>query len=97
MIHLRCSEAWEANGKALRIHGGMPVRIALVHDWLTGMRGGEKCLEALCHHWPQADIYTLFKRPNSLSETINRHPVYTSFYKSYRYVGFVIAVVRALT
>ena len=24
------------------------LRLALVHDWLTGMRGGEKCLEALC-------------------------------------------------
>ena len=59
------------------------MRIALVHDWLTGMRGGEKCLEALCHHWPQADIYTLFKRPNSLSETINRHPVYTSFLQQF--------------
>ena len=22
-----------------------PVRVALVHDWLTGMRGGEKALE----------------------------------------------------
>jgi hypothetical protein len=24
------------------------VRVALVHDWLTGMRGGERCLEGLC-------------------------------------------------
>ena len=23
-------------------------RVALVHDWLTGMRGGEKALEAVC-------------------------------------------------
>jgi hypothetical protein len=22
-------------------------RVTLVHDWLTGMRGGEKCLEPL--------------------------------------------------
>ena len=63
------------------------MRIALVHDWLTGMRGGEKWLEALCHHWPQADIYTLFKRPNSLSETIKRHPVHTSFLQ--RFPGIV--------
>ncbi|SVA40910.1 uncharacterized protein METZ01_LOCUS93764, partial [marine metagenome] len=21
------------------------MKIAIVHDWLTGMRGGEKCLE----------------------------------------------------
>ena len=34
-------------------------RVALVHDWLTGMRGGEKVLEALCELYPDADIFTL--------------------------------------
>ena len=29
-------------------------RIALVHDWLNGMRGGEKCLEVLCEIFPDA-------------------------------------------
>ena len=28
--------------------------VALVHDWLTGMRGGEKVLEALCELYPDA-------------------------------------------
>ena len=28
-------------------------RVVLVHDWLTGMRGGEKCLEVLCRRWPR--------------------------------------------
>ena len=27
-------------------------RVALVHDWLTGMRGGEKVLEMLCRAYP---------------------------------------------
>ena len=36
------------------------MRVALVHDWLTGMRGGEKVLEALCELYPDADIFTLF-------------------------------------
>ena len=27
-----------------------PPRVALVHDWLTGMRGGEKVLEAIAAH-----------------------------------------------
>ncbi len=31
-------------------------RIALVHDWLTGMRGGEKVLEALCDLYPDAPV-----------------------------------------
>ena len=33
--------------------------IVLVHDWLTGMRGGERCLEALCRRWPRAPLFTL--------------------------------------
>ena len=34
-------------------------RVALVHDWLTGMRGGEKALEVLCDLYPDAEILTL--------------------------------------
>lgn len=33
-------------------------RVALIHYWLVGMRGGEKVLEALCRMFPQADIFT---------------------------------------
>ena len=32
-------------------------RVVLVHDWLTGMRGGEKCLEVLCRRWPDAAAF----------------------------------------
>jgi glycosyltransferase involved in cell wall biosynthesis len=35
------------------------VRVALVHDWLTGMRGGERVLEALVELFPDAPILTL--------------------------------------
>ena len=31
------------------------MKIALVHDWLTGMRGGEKCLEVFCELYPDAE------------------------------------------
>jgi glycosyltransferase involved in cell wall biosynthesis len=54
-------------------------RVALVHDWLTGMRGGEKVLEALCTIFPGAPIYTLFHFPGSVSPTIESHPIHTSF------------------
>jgi len=54
------------------------VKVALVHDWLTGMRGGEKVLEVLCELFPDADIYTLLHRRGSVSATIERHPVRTS-------------------
>jgi glycosyltransferase involved in cell wall biosynthesis len=46
------------------------IRVALVHDWLTGMRGGEKCLEVLCRSFPDATLHTLFHRRGSLSPMI---------------------------
>lgn len=56
-----------------------PSRVALVHDWLTGMRGGEKVLESLVEIFPEAPIYTLFHFPGSVSETLERHPIHTTF------------------
>ena len=55
------------------------MRVALIHDWLTGMRGGEKVLEALCERYPEADLFTLLHNRGSVSETIERHRIETSF------------------
>jgi len=54
------------------------MRVALAHDWLNGMRGGEKVLEALCEQYPDADIVTLFHVPGSVSPAIERHRIITS-------------------
>ncbi|MEK6237146.1 MAG: glycosyltransferase [Planctomycetales bacterium] len=51
----------------------------LVHDWLTGMRGGEKCLEAGCRLLPNAELLTLFHRPGAASDVIERRNIQTSF------------------
>lgn len=53
-------------------------RIVLVHDWLTGMRGGEKCLEVFCQHWPDAPLYTVLHRRGSVCATIEQHAIHTS-------------------
>ena len=58
---------------------GRPLRVALVHDWLTGMRGGEKVLEAIADLFPEAPIYTLFHFEGSVSPALERHPIHTSF------------------
>jgi glycosyltransferase involved in cell wall biosynthesis len=55
------------------------LRVALVHDWLTGMRGGEKCLEVLCEMFPRAPIYTLVHWKGHLSPTIESHPIHESW------------------
>lgn len=44
-----------------------PIRIALVHDWLTGMRGGEYVLEAIAEILPGAELFTLLYVPASVS------------------------------
>jgi glycosyltransferase involved in cell wall biosynthesis len=53
-------------------------QISLVHDWLTGMRGGEKVLEALCRRFPDAPLWTLIHNRGSVSETISSRPIHTS-------------------
>jgi hypothetical protein len=45
-------------------------RVALVHDWLTGMRGGERCLEVFAELLPDADLYTLVHLPGRVSPVI---------------------------
>lgn len=54
------------------------LRVALVHDWLTGMRGGEKCLEVLCRAFPDATLHTLIHHQGKLSPTIEAMLIRTS-------------------
>jgi len=53
--------------------------LAIVHDWLTGMRGGEKALEVICERFPDAHLFTLVHVRGSVSPVIERRPVHTSF------------------
>lgn len=55
------------------------MRVAIIHYWLVGMRGGEKVLEALCRMYPEADIFTHVAVPEVLSEDLRRHTIRTSF------------------
>ena len=55
------------------------MRVALVHDWLTGLRGGERVLEQLCLLHPSARIYTLVHEPGSVGPIIARHEIVASF------------------
>jgi glycosyltransferase involved in cell wall biosynthesis len=55
------------------------IKVALVHDWLTGQRGGEKVLEVLAEIFPQAPIFTLFHLKGSQAEIIESRDIRTSF------------------
>jgi glycosyltransferase involved in cell wall biosynthesis len=55
------------------------MKVALVHDWLTGLRGGEKCLLAFLDLYPNADIHALVHIPGTTDERIDRAVVGTSW------------------
>ncbi|MCC6325895.1 MAG: glycosyltransferase family 4 protein [Candidatus Brocadia sp.] len=55
------------------------MRVAIVHDWLTGMRGGEKVLEIFCEIFPDADVFTLIHLRGSVSKIIEERNIQTSF------------------
>jgi glycosyltransferase involved in cell wall biosynthesis len=54
------------------------MKVAVVHYWLTSMRGGEKMLESLLELFPSADVYTHVYNKKSISSLINEHRIYTS-------------------
>lgn len=57
-----------------------PGRVAIVHDWLTGMRGGEAILDVICELFPRADLFTLLQTDFKMSPTIlNGRAVHTSY------------------
>lgn len=80
------------------------MKIAIVHDWLFHMRGGEKVLEAIAELYPNATVYTLFFDRKGLSPSLARMRIKTSFMqylpgirKYYRYLLPVLPwIIRTL-
>ena len=54
-------------------------RVAVIHDWLTGMRGGEAVLEGILEVLPTAELFTLFHFPGSVSASIESRKIHTSY------------------
>ncbi len=63
------------------------MRVALVHDWLTTMRGGERVLAEIAALFPQAPIYTLLHRHGTLEGELARHEIRTSFLQKLSFGG----------
>ena len=55
------------------------MKVAIIHYWLVGMRGGEKVIEALCEMYPQADIFTHVYVPEMVSDRIRHHRIIPTF------------------
>jgi glycosyltransferase involved in cell wall biosynthesis len=54
------------------------MRVAIVHYWLLGMRGGERVLEAICRLFPEAEIFTLFYEPEKVSPFLRSRTIHVS-------------------
>ena len=55
------------------------MNVVLLHDWLTGLRGGERVLEAFCEMFPNAPLYTLLHKKGTLPPSIEERKIVTSF------------------
>ncbi|MFO7854937.1 MAG: glycosyltransferase [Paracoccaceae bacterium] len=55
------------------------MRVAIIHYWLVGMRGGERVLEQLCRMFPQADLFTHVCIPENLSPLLRERRITESF------------------
>ncbi len=67
------------------------LKVVILHDWLTGFRGGERVLEVFCELFPDAPIYTLIHEKGSVPSSIENRKIVSSFlnhipgvYKHYR-------------
>jgi glycosyltransferase involved in cell wall biosynthesis len=58
------------------------MKVAIIHYWLVGMRGGEKVVEALCEMYPQADIFTHVYVPEMVSDRLRQHRIIPTFINS---------------
>ena len=55
------------------------MKVAFIHDWLNGMRGGEKCLEALLELFPDAQVFTLLHEKDKLSSIISQRHIHSTW------------------
>lgn len=55
------------------------MRVALIHYWLVGMRGGEKVLEALARFFPDAVIFTHVYDPDAVSPALRQMDIRTTW------------------
>jgi glycosyltransferase involved in cell wall biosynthesis len=81
-MHPRMSQGGEPDTHTDREQGLFLMRVAIIHYWLVGMRGGEKVIEALCEMYPQADIFTHVYVPEMVSDRIRQHRIIPTFINS---------------
>lgn len=72
------------------------MKVAIIHDWLTGMRGGERCLKAFLTMYPEADIFTLIHVPASTHAEIDARVKKVSFLQRFPYASKIYRLLLPL-
>lgn len=62
------------------------MKVAFVHYWLTGMRGGERVLEAFSRMFPDADIFTHVVDRDNISQRLAKHEIRTTYISKFPFV-----------
>lgn len=101
VFFLRIFICVKSTHRILTVKSISELRIALVHDWLTGMRGGEKVLEVLCELYPGATLFALLHNKGAMSPSIERMKIKTSFLQNFplierRYRNYLPIFPRAI-
>jgi glycosyltransferase involved in cell wall biosynthesis len=70
------------------------MKVAVIHDWLTGMRGGELVLDSILKVYPEADLFTLIYNKGKLNPRIENRKIFTAFtdrlpFKSTKYRNYL--------
>lgn len=73
------NDEFPSSPSSLTPHPSPLARVAVVHDWLTGMRGGEAVLEAILDALPSAELFTLFHFRGSVSQRIEARRIHSSY------------------
>ncbi len=63
------------------------MKVALVHYWFYGMRGGEKVVAEILRQFPEADLFTHLYLPDNLDPLITNRPVRTTFVNNLPFAG----------
>lgn len=69
------------------ISSSRSLKVAIVHEWFTAMRGGERCVEALCEVYPGASVFALLHNKGSVSPALERREIRTSFIQHLPFAG----------
>jgi glycosyltransferase involved in cell wall biosynthesis len=57
----------------------LSLRVAIVHDWFYTRGGAERVVEVLADVFPQADLFALFARPETMSPQLRNRKITTSW------------------